>query len=120
MHSLTFHAKRFHLGAVAFGKKVVAKVKGMTPARFDLMYAIRITNSGCPLTNRLCGYFLRQDRLRKILGLSPSTVSKLIKRLVQMGWIGQHPPDRCLGVGAHDPAFAECATRPRRQMAGDP
>ena len=41
MHPITFGLKRAHLQAVAFGRKAVKKVKGMTPARFDLLYALR-------------------------------------------------------------------------------
>ena len=36
------------------------------------------------------------------------------QELVDMGRVGQHPPDRCLGAGAHDPVVAERATRPLR------
>jgi DNA-binding MarR family transcriptional regulator len=85
MHAVTFATKRAHLGGVAFGKKVVKKVHGMTPARFDLMYVIRTAYGRCVTAGR--AYFLRQDTLRKRLGLHPSTVSKMIKRLIEIGWL---------------------------------
>jgi DNA-binding MarR family transcriptional regulator len=85
MHSVTFQIKRAHLRAVAFGKGVIERrVKNMTPARFDLMYAIRTYRvQGA----RPIGTTLEQNTLCKRLGLHSSTVSKLIKRLVQLGWL---------------------------------
>jgi len=88
MHAITFELKRAHLSGVAFGRSVLEKrVKGMTPARFDLMYAIRISLAR-PVGRRWPDGF-REDQatLRKKLGLHPSTVSKMIKRLVEMGWL---------------------------------
>jgi DNA-binding MarR family transcriptional regulator len=87
MHSVTFQIKRAHLKAVAFGKGIIEdRVKDMTPARFDLMYAIRAHQvdhrRGWPI-----GRSLEQARICRKLGLHSSTVSKLIKRLVQLGWL---------------------------------
>lgn len=88
MHAITFELKRAHLRGVAFGSSVIKKrVKGMTPARFDLMYAIRVAflmpgGRRWPIaTTEL------QATIRRRLGLHPSTVSKMIKRLVEMGWL---------------------------------
>src|SRR5215475_11440027 len=85
MHAVTFSIKRAHLGGVAFGKRVVKKVHGMTPARYDLLYVIRTANGRC--VTHGTAYFLRQDTIRARLGLHPSTVSKMIKRLIEMGWL---------------------------------
>src|SRR5262245_57183502 len=85
MHMVTFTTKRAHLGGVAFGKRVVKKVHGMTPARYDLMYLIRTTNGRC--VTHGCAYFVRQDKLTAQLGLHPSTVSKMIRRLIELGWL---------------------------------
>lgn len=88
MHAITFELKRAHLRGVAFGKSVLEKhVKDMTPARFDLMYAIRVA---CIISGRLGwprGLRETQVQIRKRLGLHPSTVSKMIKQLVEMGWL---------------------------------
>jgi DNA-binding MarR family transcriptional regulator len=87
MHAVTFQIKRAHLRGVIFGRKAVEKkLPDMTPARFDLLYAIR-KDSADALVTRLCGYASRQDLIWKALGLHPSTVSKMIKRLVQLGWL---------------------------------
>jgi DNA-binding MarR family transcriptional regulator len=85
MHQVTFTTKRAHLQGVAFGKRVVKKVHGMTPARYDLMYVIRTAYGRCVTAG--VAYFLRQDTLRKRLGLHPSTVSKMISRLIEIGWL---------------------------------
>src|SRR4051812_46109072 len=84
MHTITFACKRAHLQAVAFGVKAVRRIKDMTPAGFDLLYAIRMT----------AGYHARWDapeisqaELVRTLGLHRSTVSKMIKRLKRLGWV---------------------------------
>jgi DNA-binding MarR family transcriptional regulator len=88
MHAITFELKRAHLQGVAFGRSVIKKrVKGMTPARFDLMYAIRVAylmpgGRRWPLATREL-----QSTIRRRLGLHPSTVSKTIKRLIETGWL---------------------------------
>src|SRR5262249_25098096 len=85
MHMVTFTTKRAHLGGVAFGKRIVKKIDGMTPPRFDLLYVIRKAYGTC--VTKVFGYFARQDKLTARLGLHPSTVSKMISRLVHMGWL---------------------------------
>ena len=98
MHPITFGLKRAHLQAVAFGRKAVKKVKGMTPVRFDLLYALRRQymrleepRTGdrewrvVPLEDR----FMKQSELVKTLGLCRTTVSKMLKRLEAMGWISR-------------------------------
>jgi hypothetical protein len=37
MHSITFMLKRAHWRNIDFAKKLVKKVHGMTPARFELL-----------------------------------------------------------------------------------
>ena len=37
MHIVSFYLKRAHLQTVRFGQRVVDKIEGMTPARFDLL-----------------------------------------------------------------------------------
>src|SRR5262249_41734336 len=39
------------------------------------------------LAEQIGGFAMRQDGLRRTLGLHPSTVSKMITRLVQLGWL---------------------------------
>jgi DNA-binding MarR family transcriptional regulator len=91
MHPVSFRLKRAHLCAVAFGRKAVERVGGMTPARFDVLYAIR-QSALCvgPLFPPLM-WGRTQKELTRLLGLSRATVSKMLKRLEEMGWIRRQP-----------------------------
>ena len=92
MHAVSFYLKRAHLQTVRFGQRVVDKIEGMTPARFDLMYLLRrpsiVDRTADPLEIGQSQQGLIQD-----LGLHPSTVSKMLTRLEQMGWIRRVPED---------------------------
>ena len=68
MNSTMFSVKRAFLRTVHFGRKVLEPF-GLTPARFDLLFL---------LWRREYRY---QSELWRILGLHPSTVSKMLKRL---------------------------------------
>jgi len=87
MHPLTFILKQAHLKNVSFGKKVLSELPGMTPARFDLLWLLRraVAAAG-PGWKRTDGARL-QSTLWKDLGLHRSTVSKMLNRLEEMGWI---------------------------------
>ena len=88
MHSISFQLKRAHLSAVGFGRTMVASVKGMTPARFDLLYLVRrwaiidAAERRDPLAPTLS-----QPELTKSLGLHRTTVSRMLRQLVEMGWV---------------------------------
>ena len=85
MHPLNFMVKRVHLKGVAFGKMVVEAIAGMTPARFDLLFVIRTADQvdgRGPL-----GMEVGQGAILRQLGLHPSTVSKMVTRLVELGWV---------------------------------
>src|SRR5689334_5372630 len=86
MHSITFVLKRAHWRNVDCCKKLVEKVDGMTPARFELLYMLRrlalVMGASDPAEAKKV-----QTDLWKELGLHRSTVCKLIKRLEKMGWI---------------------------------
>jgi DNA-binding MarR family transcriptional regulator len=71
MNSTMFSIKRAFLRTVNFGKKALAPF-GLTPARFDALYL---------LWKREHRW---QSQIWKILGLHPSTVSKL------MNWLERH------------------------------
>jgi DNA-binding MarR family transcriptional regulator len=93
MHAMSFALKRAHLQAVAFGRKAVGHIEGMTPARFDLLYLLRrVEILYKPACHPLDGA-RAQVELCRDLGLHRSTVSKMLKRLEQMGWIRR---TRCL------------------------
>ena len=94
MHAISFRLKRAHLQAVAFARRAVAKIPGMTPARFDALYALRrveltseFLGNGGHWDESPFGKGLHQTELTARLGLARSTVSKLLKRLEQLGWI---------------------------------
>ena len=109
MHAVSFAAKRLHLATNTFGQRVLdgAKVRGMTPARFDLLCLLR--QPGIELQKRFRHdkksklpwpganeAFLRQCVIVRKLGLHASTVSKMVKRLCEMGWVtvSRDYPDR--------------------------
>ena len=77
MNSTMFSVKRTFLRTVHFGRKLLEPF-GLTPARFDLLYVVWKRPYG------------RQSELRRILGLHPSTVSKMLTKLddefVYRGW----------------------------------
>jgi DNA-binding MarR family transcriptional regulator len=71
-----FAAKRMHLRVVHFGRKILEPY-GLTPARFDMLYAIEKNRNRC----------IMQRDLPPLLGLSRSTVSKMLKLLEELGLI---------------------------------
>lgn len=104
MHMVSFLAKRLHLVTTAFGQGVldaIARVPGMTPARFDLLCLLR--QPGIVMDKRFARRAKKRPKARewpgrdhaemefaqivKRLGLHPSTVSKMVKRLREMGWV---------------------------------
>lgn len=76
MHDLGFRFKRAHLKAVAFGKKKLRKWE-LSPARFDILYVVQQGRS----------YGVLQSRIWDTLGLHKSTISKMCKRLEELGFI---------------------------------
>jgi DNA-binding MarR family transcriptional regulator len=74
MHPLAFFQKRAHLCAVARGREMFAHVEDMTPARFDVLYAIYM-GARSPV------------RVREWLGLARQTVWRMIERLVELGLV---------------------------------
>lgn len=96
MDYLQFEIKRAHLQMVSFGRRVFASkrrkdgtveegIADMTPARFDLMYAVHGTPSR--RLRGIMGGWIEQSKLRTKLGLSKPTVSKMLKRLEELGLV---------------------------------
>ena len=87
MHALMFQLKRAHLRAVA-GARAMAEKTGLTPARHDVMRAIIAFGNG-----EGDEY---QKRIWKALGLSRATISKMVRRLVELGLLSRRraPRDR--------------------------
>ena len=76
MHDLAFRFKRVHLQAVALAKKKLRKWK-LSPARFDVLYVVQQGRA----------YGVLQSRIWDTLGLHKSTISKMCKRLEELGFI---------------------------------
>lgn len=84
MHSISFLLKRAHLCTTNAGQRILYDVPGMTPARFDVLCFARQGGIRRGLKDLA---FTTQKRIREGLGLHPSTISKMLKRLEQLGWI---------------------------------
>jgi DNA-binding MarR family transcriptional regulator len=85
MHQISFDLKRAHLRTVAWGEAALRGVGGMTAARFDLLCLLRqksILYGREPLTAGI-----RQQELWSRLDLDKSTISKMLTRLEEMGWV---------------------------------
>jgi DNA-binding MarR family transcriptional regulator len=95
MDYLQFRVKRAHLQMVAHGRRVFAPrvrrdgrveegVQDMTPARFDLLFALH----GAPPPNyRYVAGLRTQAQLIELLGLHKTTVSKMLTRLEELGLV---------------------------------
>jgi DNA-binding MarR family transcriptional regulator len=80
MHRIFFSIKRVHLRVVEECKGLVARF-GLTPARFDMMRVIFLHGSDG----------LTQMKIRKVLGVSGATVSRMLKSLEQCGFVRRRP-----------------------------
>jgi len=77
MHFLAFQFKRAHYTALRVSRPIAAKF-GLTPARFDMLYAIR--------------YERRQSQAQvaRVLGVSGVTVSRMLRKLEELGLVRRH------------------------------
>jgi DNA-binding MarR family transcriptional regulator len=126
MHFLAFAMKRAHLRCVEM-LKPVAELYGLTPARFDLLHVVQQRFGQCP-----------QATIRHVLGVSATTISRMVQALEQLGFVKRfrHYRDRrtklvCLTelgrarvdaivdglvlTGHLDVAFEGCFSWPARQ-----
>src|SRR5262245_11093539 len=88
MHPIGFQLKRAHLSAVGAGRRLLQDVPDMTPARFDILYLIHKT----PRLMRSFGYKADQVTIVQRLGLSRATISRMLKRLEELGLVTR---ERC-------------------------
>lgn len=84
MHALMFQLKRAHLRALA-GARALSHRTGLTPARHDLMRAIIAFGSGEDEY---------QYRLWRALGVSRTTVSRMVRRLIALGLLSRRRAPR--------------------------
>ena len=80
MHQIAFATKRAFHGFLRGTRKLFAAY-GLTPARFDLLYAIV---GGGPIEPHSSSY---QSALRKQLGITAPVVSRMLGALERLGWI---------------------------------
>jgi DNA-binding MarR family transcriptional regulator len=74
MHAILFSLKRAHHRGLALSRDIL-RGWGITPARFDMLYAIS-SHGGAP-----------QSELRHLLGVTAATVSRMAKSLEKLGFI---------------------------------
>lgn len=89
MHTVFFALKRVHHGALRVGRRLLARTV-MTPARFDLVHAL------AGLVRCWGKVARRQSDLWKALGVSRTTVSKMLRRMEELGLVQRSvdPRDR--------------------------
>ncbi|MEO9231982.1 MAG: MarR family transcriptional regulator [Polyangiaceae bacterium] len=81
---MAFAFKRAHYSSLRLGRQYAEKF-GLTPARFDMLYAIRRNNSRS------------QAFLARTLGVAGVTVSRMLQKLEALGFVrrgGPEWPDR--------------------------
>ena len=83
MDALFFNLKRAHHGSLRFGH-AVTKEFGLTPARFDLLFALKQHRDEHPLP-------MTQLELRGILGVSAPTVSRMLRCLERLALVWRGP-----------------------------
>jgi DNA-binding MarR family transcriptional regulator len=87
MHPVFFDAKRAFLSSVAVTRKMLRSIApGMTAARYDMMFVIahrprRQTHFSAARPA------VRQFKVREALGVSAAVVSRMIRSLVELGWV---------------------------------
>ena len=87
MHAISFLLKRAHLCSTNEGQRLLYAVPGMTPARFDILCFARQGGIRQKIPELA---FTTQKRIREGLGLSGSVISRMLKRLEELGWIERH------------------------------
>ena len=76
MHHIFFSLKRTHHRALAYSRQLSVPY-GLTPARFDMLYAI----------DRHRDSLLWQSHLRRLLGVTAATISRMVRSLEALGYI---------------------------------
>jgi DNA-binding MarR family transcriptional regulator len=82
MHAIFFGLKRAHHGTLRITRSVLAAL-GLTAARFDMLYAVKKSNGD-----------MVQSALRKVLGVSRATVSRMLASLEELGLVRRTVPPR--------------------------
>ena len=85
LHAIPFHTKRAHLSMMRFMRPVVGRFRDMTPARYDVMRALRDAN--WRLKPEDFDRPISQQYLVKELALHKSVISKTLRTLRKLGWV---------------------------------
>lgn len=80
MHKVLFGLKRAFQSALEWAKVVYAPI-GLTPARFDMLHAL------------FQDEYIAQSALRRVLGVSGATISRMLKSLRELGWVDSFPDE---------------------------
>ena len=83
MDAIFFGLKRAHHGSLRFGRAATNEY-GLTPARFDLLFALKARRDEYPLP-------MTQHELRGILGVSAPTVSRMLRSLESLALVWRGP-----------------------------
>ena len=76
MHAIFFGLKRAHHGTLRITRDALARM-GLTAARFDMLYAIKLRHKSGVL----------QNALRRTLGVCRATVSRMLASLEELGLV---------------------------------
>jgi DNA-binding MarR family transcriptional regulator len=79
MHAIFFGLKRSFHGTLRIARTTFRRL-GLTPARFDMLYALFGQSSGSRI-------FMRQSRLCRVLGVTRPTVSRMVRSLEELGLV---------------------------------
>ena len=79
MHNVFFGFKRAHHATLGLTRNILKRM-GLTAARFDMLYALKDSRLG-----------MLQSRLRRLLGVSRTTVSRMLASLEQLGMLTRKP-----------------------------
>ena len=84
MNAILFGLKRAYQASLRFTRSAIAAF-GLTAARFDMLYAIKGSNkSRC----------MRQSDLRRALGVTAPTVSRMLRSLEELGLVSRVRPSQ--------------------------
>ena len=86
MHAIAFGAKRVFHGFLRVTRRPLQSWPGLTAARFDLLSALLDGEYQRPVC-----VSLRQSELRQKLGVCASVVSRMLRALLERGWVERHP-----------------------------
>jgi len=91
MHAIAFGAKRVFQSFLRVTRKPLREWPGLTGARFDLLSAFLEGEFARPSSVER-----RQSDVRRTLGVCPSVVSRMVRALLERGWVARRrePGDR--------------------------